>query len=76
MFLSEHDGEAKISDLDLPSLRNKDVVRFDITVNDITLVQIREATKRHEQDVLAELFAEVAFLGLADLCEVAPSHEF
>ena len=60
LLLSKNDGVAEVSELDLSVRLNEDIVRFDVSMDDVLSVQVNEALQRLVQTVLAELFRVLA----------------
>ena len=75
LLLSKDDSIAKVGKFDLTICLDKDVIRLDVSVNDVLSVQVNKALERLVNTVLAELFRILALKLLEHGCECTSIHE-
>ena len=74
-MLGKYDGIAEVSELDLSVFLYENVVRFDVSVDDVLTVEVNEALQRLVQTVLAEFFRVLALEFLKHRCKGSSLHK-
>ena len=74
-MLRQHDGIAKVGQFDFASLLDEDIVRLDVTMNNILLVQVHQASQRLVETVLAESLRVFTLQVFEHGCEGAAVHQ-
>ena len=75
LLLGKNNGVTEVGEFDLSICLDEDVVRFDVSVDDVLSVEVDEALERLVQTVLAELFGVLALELLEHWSEGSSIHE-
>ena len=75
LLLGKDNGVAEVGELDLSICLDEDIVRFDVSVDDVLSVEVNEALQRLVQTVLAEFFRVLALEFLKHRGEGSSIHE-
>lgn len=76
LLLSQEDAEAEVCNFYISIRTAEDIVRLDVSMQNVVLVHLVESHRRHVQRVLHEWLRKVTFLFNDDLGQVTTLHKF